>query len=79
MVYEIDLLEYDDFFDNNLVVDCKVVEFKDGVCYEFVNFEFMGGVIEFIDYMKGCLVEFNFVCLNCIEVGEIVVVGVNKW
>lgn len=79
MVYEIDLLEYDDLFDNNLVIDCKVLEFKVGVCEELVIIDVMGGVVEVIEYMKGCLVELNGKCIGNIEIGDIVVVGVNCW
>jgi (2R)-ethylmalonyl-CoA mutase len=39
----------------------------------------MGGAIDGIDYMKSRLVESNSDRLGCIEAGETVVVGVNKW
>lgn len=79
MAFETDLLEYDDLFDGNPVVDAKVEELKDGARAELANLEGMGGAIAAIDYMKGRLVESNADRVNRIERGETVVVGVNKY
>jgi len=79
VAYETDLLEYDDLFDGNTVVDAKVAELKAGARAELANLYGMGGAIESIDYMKGRLVESNAERLNRIEAGETVVVGVNKY
>jgi (2R)-ethylmalonyl-CoA mutase len=79
MAFETDLLEYDDLFDGNPVVDAKVETLKDGARAELANLEGMGGAIAAIDYMKGRLVESNADRVNAIERGETVVVGVNKY
>ncbi len=79
MAFETDLLEYDDLFDGNPVVDGKVEALKEGARAELANLESMGGAIAAIDYMKGRLVESNADRVNAIERGETVVVGVNKY
>ena len=79
MAFETDLLEYDDLFDGNPVIDAKVEELKAGARAELANLGGMGGAIAAIDYMKGRLVESNADRLGAIERGETVVVGVNKY
>ena len=79
MAFETDLLEFDDLFDGNPAVDRKVEELKEGARAELANLDAMGGAIEAIDYMKSALVKSNANRLNRIEVGETVVVGVNKY
>jgi (2R)-ethylmalonyl-CoA mutase len=79
MAYETDLLEYDDLFDNNPAVDCKVEALKAGARAELANLESMGGAIDAIEYMKAQLVNSNADRLGGIEQGETVVVGVNRW
>ncbi len=79
MAFETDLLEYDDLFDGNPVVDAKVEVLKKGARAELANLRAMGGAIDAIDYMKGRLVESNADRVNAIERGETVVVGVNKY
>lgn len=79
MAYETDLLEYDDLFDGNPVVDAKVAELKAGARAELANLDAMGGAIAAIDYMKARLVDSNADRVNRIERGETVVVGVNKY
>jgi (2R)-ethylmalonyl-CoA mutase len=79
MAYETDLLEYDDLFDGNPVVDAQVEELKQGARAELANLEAMGGAIEAIDYMKSRLVESNADRVDAIERGETVVVGVNRY
>jgi len=79
MAFETDLLEFDDLFDGNPAVDRKVEELKEGARAELANLDAMGGAIEAIDYMKSALVQSNANRLNRIEVGETVVVGVNKY
>ena len=79
MAFETDLLEFDDLFDGNPAVDRKVEELKEGARAELANLDAMGGAIEAIDYMKSALVQSNADRLNRIEVGETVVVGVNKY
>ncbi|WP_170420739.1 protein meaA [Ruegeria arenilitoris] len=79
LAYETDLLEYDDLFDGNLVVDAKVAELKQGARAELANLESMGGAVAAIDYMKSRLVDSNAERLNRIERNETIVVGVNRW
>jgi len=79
LAYETDLLEYDDLFDGNPVVDAKVEELKQGARAELANLESMGGAVAAIDYMKSRLVDSNAERLNRIERNETIVVGVNRW
>ncbi|MEO9781176.1 MAG: protein meaA [Sedimentitalea sp.] len=79
LAFETDLLEYDDLFDQNPVVDAKVEELKNGARAELANLDSMGGAISSIEYMKSRLVESNAERLNRIEAGETTVVGVNKF
>ncbi|WP_170456465.1 protein meaA [Ruegeria arenilitoris] len=79
LAYETDLLECDDLFDGNPVVDAKVDELKQGARAELANLESMGGAVAAIDYMKSRLVDSNAERLNRIERNETIVVGVNRW
>ena len=79
MAFETDLLEYDDLFDGNTVVDAKVEALKEGARHELANLDSMGGAISSIEYMKSRLVDSNAERLNRIERNETVVVGVNKF
>jgi len=79
MAFETDLLEYDDLFDGNAVVDAKVEELKTVARAELANLDKMGGAIAAIDYMKARLVDSNAERVNRIERGETVVVGVNRY
>jgi len=79
LVYELDVLEYDDLFVGSVVVEVKVVEFVEGVWVEMVKVVEFGGVVVVVEfgYMKFVLVVFYVACWVCIEFGEDVVVGVN--
>jgi len=79
LAYETDLLEYDDLFDGNPVVDARVEELKQGARHELANIDAMGGAVSAIEYMKSRLVESNADRLGRIERNETVVVGVNRW
>jgi len=79
LAFETDLLEYDDLFDGNPVIDRKVTELKDIARAELANIDAMGGAVDAIEYMKGRLVEANADRVNGIETGSTVVVGVNKY
>ncbi len=79
MAFETDLLEYEDLFDGNPVVDAKVEALKEGARAELANLDSMGGAIAAIDYMKSRLVESNADRVNGIEQGNTVVVGVNRF
>ena len=79
MVFETDLLEYEDLFDGNPAVEAKVEALKEGARHELANLDGMGGAISAIEYMKSRLVDSNADRLNKIEKNETVVVGVNKF
>ena len=79
LAYETDLLEYGDLFDGNPAVAAKVEALKEGARAELRQIDAMGGAVAAIDYMKGRLVESNAERIARIEVGETVVVGVNRW
>jgi ethylmalonyl-CoA mutase len=79
LAYETDLLEYDDLFDGNPVIDRKVAALKDGARAELALIDQMGGAVAAIDYMKGRLVEANADRIGRIETKETTVVGVNRW
>jgi ethylmalonyl-CoA mutase len=79
LAFETDLLEYDDIFDGNPVIERKVDELKAGARAELAQIDAMGGAMEAIDYMKSRLVESNAERIARIEAGDTTVVGVNKW
>lgn len=81
MAYETDLLEYADIFDGSVEVDRKVEALKDEARAELARIEEMGGAVAAVEssYMKQKLVESNTARLRNIELGEQVVVGVNRW
>jgi (2R)-ethylmalonyl-CoA mutase len=79
MAYETDLLEYGDIFDGSAEIKRKVESLKEEAKAELATIERMGGAIAAIDYMKRRLVESNSSRVRQIEVGEQIVVGVNKW
>ena len=79
MAFETDLLEYEDLFDGNSVVDKKVEALKTSARYELKTIESQGGALESIDYMKSRLVESNTLRLHNIESKQTTVVGVNKY
>ena len=79
MAFETDLLEYEDLFEGNSVVDKKVEALKTSARYELKTIEAQGGALESIDYMKSRLVESNTLRLQNIESKQTTVVGVNKY
>ena len=79
MAFETDLLEYEDLFDGNSVVDTKVEALKTSARYELKTIESQGGALDSIDYMKSRLVESNTLRLQNIESKQTTVVGVNKY
>ena len=79
MAFETDLLEYEDLFEGNSVVDTKVEALKTSARYELKMIESQGGALESIDYMKSRLVESNTLRLQNIESKQTTVVGVNKY
>ena len=79
MAFETDILEYEDLFDENPVVERKVAALKEDALAELALIDGMGGAVEAIGYMKSRLVESNAVRIGQIESGEITVVGVNTY
>ena len=79
MAFETDLLEYEDLFDGNQVVDAKVESLKASARYELETIEAQGGALNAIEYMKSRLVESNTDRLQNIERNHTTVVGVNKF
>jgi ethylmalonyl-CoA mutase len=78
LAYETDLLEYDDLFDGNPVVDAKVEELKEGARRNLPTSR-PWAAPSAIDYMKARLVEIECRPGERIERGETVVVGVNRF
>ena len=79
LAYETDLLEYEDIFDQNPVIDKKVKQILQQVKTKTEKVEKMGGTVAALDYMKRALVSSNANRLSRIESGETIVVGVNKF
>jgi ethylmalonyl-CoA mutase len=81
MVFETDLLEYEDIFQGSEVIVKKEKELEEEAWAEIDKIQKMGGVIPALEngYMKQKLVESNAERLRLIESGEKVVVGVNKF
>ena len=79
MAFETDLLEYEDLFDGNQVVDAKVESLKASARHELETIETQGGALDAIEYMKSRLVESNTDRLQNIESNHTTVVGVNKF
>ena len=81
MAYETDLLEFGDIFDGSVEIDKKVEALKDEARAELARIEEMGGAVAAVEssYMKQKLVESNTARLRNIELGEQIVVGVNRW
>jgi len=79
LAYETDLLEYDDLFTGNAVVEEQVHALMSAASEELARIEELGGAIEAIEYMKGRLVESNAERVRKIESGTTTVVGVNRY
>ncbi len=79
LAYETDLLEYEDIFDQNPIIDQKVRKILGEVNLKVEKIEKMGGTVAALDYMKRALVSSNAKRLSKIESGETIVVGVNKF
>ena len=81
LAFETDLLEHDDIFSGSVVMDRKVEDLKAAAREELAQIEKMGGAIAAVEsaFMKQQLVESNAARLRAIELGEQVVVGVNKY
>ncbi|HWS57963.1 MAG TPA: methylmalonyl-CoA mutase family protein, partial [Actinotalea sp.] len=81
LAYESDLLEYDDLFDGSRVVSAKVAELVEGARAEIDRVQAMGGAVPAVEsgYMKSELVSSHARRRQRIELGEDVVVGVNRF
>jgi ethylmalonyl-CoA mutase len=81
MAFETDLLEYEDIFKGSEVIARKEKELREAAEAEMAKIEEMGGVIPALEsgYMKQQLVESNTRKLRQIEMGERIVIGVNKF
>ena len=79
LAYETDLLEYEDIFDQNPIIDKKVKKILGEVNLKVEKIEKMGGTVAALDYMKRALVSSNAERLSKIESGKTIVVGVNKF
>jgi len=79
LAYETDLLEYEDIFDQNPIIEKKVKKILGEVNLKIEKIDKMGGTVAALDYMKRALVSSNSKRLSKIESGETIVVGVNKF
>ena len=79
LAYETDLLEYEDIFDQNPIIEKKVKRILREVNLKVEKIDKMGGTVAALDYMKRALVSSNAKRLSKIESGETIVVGVNKF
>ncbi len=79
LAYETDLLEYEDIFDQNPIIEKKVKGILREVNLKVEKIDKMGGTVAALDYMKRALVSSNAKRLSKIESGETIVVGVNKF
>ena len=81
LAHETDLLEFGDIFDGSTEIAKKVAALKEEAASELAKIEEMGGAVTAVEtgYMKRQLVASNARRVAGIEVGDQVVVGVNKW
>jgi (2R)-ethylmalonyl-CoA mutase len=81
LAYETDLLEYDDLFTGNPVIERKVGELVAAAQQELAHIESIGGIRGAIEtgYCKRELVRSMAARMGRIERGEQVVVGVNRY
>jgi ethylmalonyl-CoA mutase len=81
LAFETDLLEYDDLFTGNSVIENKVQALIDAAKKELAVIEGMGGIRGAIEtgYCKQELVRSMAARMGRIESGAQTVVGVNKW
>ena len=79
LAFETDLLEYDDIFAGSHVVEARTKELADAAAAELDEILSLGGAFECIDLMKSRLVASQSERTRRIEVGELPVVGVNRF
>ena len=81
LAYESDLLDYGDIFDGSPAIAKKVEELKTEARDELRRIIEMGGAVDAVEtgYLKAQLVESNSRRVDEIELGERIIVGVNKF
>ena len=81
LAYESDLLDYGDIFDGSPAIAKKVEELKIEARDELRRIIEMGGAVDAVEtgYLKAQLVESNSRRVDEIELGERIIVGVNKF
>ncbi len=81
LAFESDILEYADLFEGSVVVEKKVDEIKGAARAELEEILGRGGIVPAVEsgWIKQRLVRSQFERLRRIELGEQVVVGVNKF
>jgi (2R)-ethylmalonyl-CoA mutase len=81
LVYESDLLEYEDLFEGSKVVEAKVEQIKSGARAEIDHILELGGAVAAVEsgYLKSALVSSHALRRRRMESGEDIVVGVNKY
>ncbi|MBM7776493.1 (2R)-ethylmalonyl-CoA mutase [Actinokineospora baliensis] len=81
LAFETDLLEYEDIFDGSPVIQAKVDEILEGARAEIDRVQAMGGAVAAVEsgYMKTQMVGSLAERRRRIEVGEEVIVGVNRF
>ena len=79
LAFETDLLEYEDIFDNNAVIEEKVSLIKEAVNIKLRKIEEFGDTESGLEFMKTSLVSSNAKRLEKIEKGEAIIVGVNAF
>ncbi len=81
LAHETDLLEFGDIFDGSTEIAKKVAALKEEAASELAKIEEMGGAVTAVEdgYIKRQLVASNSQRIASIEVGDQIVVGVNRW
>jgi (2R)-ethylmalonyl-CoA mutase len=81
LAFETDLLDYDDIFDGSVVVESRVAALVADARAEIDRVQAMGGAVAAVEngYMKSQLVASHAERRRRMEVGEDVVVGVNRF
>lgn len=77
LAFETDLLEYEDLFEGNKVIEAKVEALKAEALAELEKIEKLGGAVNAIEHMKTELVAANAQRIEDIETSDRQVVGVN--
>jgi (2R)-ethylmalonyl-CoA mutase len=79
LAYETDLLELEDVFDGSPVIETRVSEIVDAAWAEVEAVLARGGIVPAVDYVKERLVASHAARIAAIEIGEQVVIGVNRF